>query len=143
MDAQPPPTPRLELLRFLERVQLRDLRRTRDWIADEERHAAAEAARRPAPPPEWLIEHGIGTGRPPVRVHVGTCWDTKSRCTAATADQARRALAETVPACPHCRPDTALGCWSERGPAGWRDELRAAAGGGLPAGRQGGAPGPL
>ncbi|MFD8023831.1 DUF6233 domain-containing protein [Streptomyces lavendulae] len=67
-------------------------------------------AQRPAPPPpEWLIEHGIGTGRPPVRVHAGGCWDTRTRCKPATADQARRALAEGVSACPHCRPDTALG----------------------------------
>ncbi|MFD9574658.1 DUF6233 domain-containing protein [Streptomyces sp. NPDC059982] len=98
------------MLRFLERVQEGDLRRTRDWIAAEEQHAVVEASRRPAPPPpEWLIEHGIGTGRPPARVHVGSCWDTRSRCKPATADQARRALAEGIAACPHCRPDTALG----------------------------------
>ncbi|MGW1643075.1 DUF6233 domain-containing protein [Streptomyces lavendulae] len=101
---------RLDLLRFLEKVQVRDLQRTRDWIATEEQHQALETARRPAPPPpEWLIEHGIGTGRPPVRVHAGGCWDTRTRCKPATADQARRALAEGVSACPHCRPDTALG----------------------------------
>ncbi|MFF4648109.1 DUF6233 domain-containing protein [Streptomyces sp. NPDC001389] len=32
------------------------------------------------PPPAWLIEHGIGTGRPAVRVHTGACWDTRTRC---------------------------------------------------------------
>ncbi|MFE2849924.1 DUF6233 domain-containing protein [Streptomyces lavendulae] len=53
--------------------------RTRDWIATEEQHQALATARRPAPPPpEWLIEHGIGTGRPPVRVHAGGCWDTRN-----------------------------------------------------------------
>ncbi|MEU7066870.1 DUF6233 domain-containing protein [Streptomyces sp. NPDC046161] len=101
---------RLVQLRFLERVQLQDLQRTRDWIAAEERHLAVEATRLPAPPPpDWLIEHGIGTGRPPVRVHVGGCWDTRTRCKPASADLARRALAEGVEACTHCRPDTALG----------------------------------
>ncbi|MFG2395187.1 DUF6233 domain-containing protein [Streptomyces lavendulae] len=101
---------RLDLLRFLEKVQVRDLQRTRDWITAEERLHAAEATRRPAPPPpEWLLEHGIGTGRPPVRVHTGECWDTRTRCKPTSADAARRALTEGVSACPHCRPDTALG----------------------------------
>ncbi|GLV88536.1 hypothetical protein Slala03_82250 [Streptomyces lavendulae subsp. lavendulae] len=111
MSAPPPAsTSRLDLLRFLERVQVQDLQRTRDWIATEERLIAAQGERRPAPPPpEWLIEHGIGTGRLPARVHTGQCWDTRTRCKPATADQARRALAEGVSACPHCRPDTALG----------------------------------
>jgi hypothetical protein len=101
---------RLDLLRFLERVQVGDLARTRDWIAAEEQRLAAEETRLPAPPPpDWLIEHGIGAGRAPVRVHVGDCWDTRSRCKPASADLARRALAEGVEACTHCRPDTALG----------------------------------
>lgn len=64
-------TARLDLLRFLERVQLQDLQHARDWIAIEEQLIATQAARRPPPPPDWLIEHGIGTGRPPVRVHTG------------------------------------------------------------------------
>lgn len=101
---------RLDLLRFLERVQVQDLQRTRDWIATEEQLLTAQAGRRPAPPPpEWLIEHGIGTGRPAVRVHTGECWDTRTRCKPASADTARRALAEGVSACPQCRPDTVLG----------------------------------
>ncbi|MGW8635035.1 hypothetical protein [Streptomyces sp. NPDC055793] len=56
---EPGPT-RLAVLRFLERVQLRDLARTRRWIADEER-IAAERQRGieawPAPP-DWLLEQG-------------------------------------------------------------------------------------
>ncbi|MET9319199.1 DUF6233 domain-containing protein [Streptomyces sp. NPDC003038] len=105
-----PPPSRLGLLRFLERVQVGDLERTRGWIAAEERRLAAEVARLPPPPPPaWLIEHGIGVGRAAVRVHVGGCWDTKKRCTPADRDVARRALAEGVEACTHCRPDTALG----------------------------------
>ncbi|MER6782381.1 MULTISPECIES: DUF6233 domain-containing protein [unclassified Streptomyces] len=109
MSELPAPS-RLHLLRFLEKVQLQDLQRTRDWIAAEEQHAAAVAVRRPAPPaPEWLIERGIGVGRLPVCIHTGTCWDAGKRCTAINTDEARRSLAEHVPACPHCRPDVALG----------------------------------
>jgi hypothetical protein len=101
---------RLDLLRFLERVQVSDLERTRGWIAAEEQRLAAEAARRPSlPPPDWLVEHGIGDGRPAIRVHVGGCWDTRSRCRPADRDTVRRALADGVEACTHCRPDTALG----------------------------------
>ncbi|MFF6940443.1 DUF6233 domain-containing protein [Streptomyces lavendulae] len=55
------------------------------------------------------MEGGIGVGRRPVRVHVGGCWDASKRCHPATQDQVRRALADGVLACPHCRPDTALG----------------------------------
>ncbi|MFJ3205668.1 hypothetical protein [Streptomyces sp. NPDC086989] len=63
-----PAPSRLQFLRFLGKVQLQDLQRTRDWIAVEEQRVAAEAVRRPAPPPpEWLIERGIGVGRLPVR----------------------------------------------------------------------------
>ncbi|MFD8292970.1 DUF6233 domain-containing protein [Streptomyces lavendulae] len=55
-----------------------------------------------AAPPELLIEHG--TGRLPARVHTGQCWDTRTRCKPATADQARRALTEGV--CARPRPPT-------------------------------------
>jgi hypothetical protein len=106
-DIQPS---RLDLLRFLEKVQQRDLARTRDWIAAEEQSLAVEATRAPAPPPpDWLIEQGIGVGRTPVRVHVGDCWDAKKRCHPAAGEEARWALANGVEACPHCRPDNVLG----------------------------------
>jgi hypothetical protein len=101
---------RLALLRFLERVQERDLARTRRWIADEERRAAERrrgvAARPPAP--DWLLEQGLG-GRAPVYVHVGGCHMAGPRSKGVTRDQAIRALADRVGPCPHCRPDTALG----------------------------------
>lgn len=101
---------RLDLLRFLEKVQLGDLDRTRGWIAAEEKRLAVEASRLPPPPPpDWLIEQGIGVGRAPVRVHVGGCWDTRSRCKAAARDAALRALVEGAEPCTQCRPDTALG----------------------------------
>lgn len=101
---------RLDLLLFLERVQLGDLERTREWIAIEKRRLAeqrrGEQARPPAP--DWLIEMGLG-GRAPVYVHAGGCHMAGKRSRGLERDQAVRALAEGVPACTHCRPDTELG----------------------------------
>ncbi|MEU9333165.1 DUF6233 domain-containing protein [Streptomyces sp. NPDC048290] len=102
---------RLDLLRFLLRVQERDLARTRRWIADEERREAEEqrgAAARPEPP-DWLLEHGINRAAAPVAVHAGACHMAGPRSKGVPVDVARRALAEGVPACTHCRPDTELG----------------------------------
>ncbi|MCX5612537.1 MULTISPECIES: DUF6233 domain-containing protein [unclassified Streptomyces] len=36
------------------------------------------------------------------------CWDTGNRCAPADPEQIRRLLADGVPACIHCRPDTTL-----------------------------------
>ncbi|MFJ8827674.1 DUF6233 domain-containing protein [Streptomyces sp. NPDC102467] len=104
---------RLDLLRFLERVQEGDLARTRRWIEDEERREserAFAAAHRP-PVPDWLIEQSIGQGRLPVYVHAGHCVMAPKppRVRGVTQEQARQALGERVEACPHCRPDTDLG----------------------------------
>ncbi|GGU05820.1 DUF6233 domain-containing protein [Streptomyces coeruleorubidus] len=101
---------RLALLRFLERVQERDLARTRRWIVDEERREAERRvgeARRP-PMPEWLIERGLDRSNI-VAVHTGECWDPGKRVKPATRAQAIEALRHQVPACTKCRPDTALG----------------------------------
>ncbi|RFC75490.1 hypothetical protein DXZ75_13325 [Streptomyces sp. AcE210] len=98
------------LLRFLERVQLRDLDRTRRWIAEEERRESERLrgiAARP-PQPDWLIELGLN-GRRAVYVHVSGCHMAGKRSRGVGRDNARRALNEDVDACPHCRPDTALG----------------------------------
>ncbi|MDH6434764.1 hypothetical protein M2158_003241 [Streptomyces sp. SAI-144] len=101
---------RLALLRFLERVQLRDLERTRRWIADEEKRETERqrglAARPPAP--EWLIELGLNRHTAPVYVHVGDCWNASKRSRGISRDQARRALADGVKACPQCNPDNVL-----------------------------------
>ncbi|MGW0188162.1 DUF6233 domain-containing protein [Streptomyces sp. NPDC003362] len=106
-----PVPPRLAQLRFLERVQRRDLARTQRWIAEEERREAERqrgAWARP-PDPEWLLERGLNGQSPPTYVHVGDCWNAAKRSTGISQDAARRALVEGVAACPHCRPDTALG----------------------------------
>ncbi|MET9912938.1 DUF6233 domain-containing protein [Streptomyces sp. NPDC006476] len=106
-----PVSSRLALLRFLERVQERDLARTRRWILEEERREAERQhgvqARPPAP--EWLIEVGLNRHAAPVYVHVGDCWNAGKRSQGITRDHARRALVDGVKACPQCQPDTALG----------------------------------
>ena len=107
-DAEPS---RLTLLRFLERVQLRDLERTRGWMGQEEQGAAAAGRGQEHDGPreaEWLIEHGL-TGRSPAYVHVGGCWSGGRRSRGVPRDEALRALAQGVEPCPQCRPDTELG----------------------------------
>jgi hypothetical protein len=102
---------RLEALRFLERVQKRDLARTRRWIAAEERgiaeHRRGLQARPPAP--DWLLEQGLN-GHRPVYVHADDCWSTGKRSHAITRDQAVQALTDgRIDPCPQCRPDTTPG----------------------------------
>ncbi|MFI8535387.1 DUF6233 domain-containing protein [Streptomyces aquilus] len=102
---------RLELLLFLERVQERDLARTRRWIAQEQRREAERqrgAAARP-PDPDWLIEQSIGRDAPPVYVHVGDCHMAGKRSKGVPRNVALRALGDGIDACPHCRPDSRLG----------------------------------
>ncbi|MDX3243675.1 DUF6233 domain-containing protein [Streptomyces sp. ME18-1-4] len=102
---------RLDLLRFLERVQQADLDRTRRWIADEERKTAerqrGEEARPPAP--DWLLEIGLNRDAPPNMVHVGGCHMAGKRSRGIGRGDALRWLAEGVVACTHCRPDSELG----------------------------------
>lgn len=102
--------PRLEMLRFLERVQLKDLERTRRWIAAEEQREQerqrGQAAR--PPEPEWLLQQSLGA-RHPVAVHVGGCHMAGKYVRPLARDQAVRALTDGIEACSHCRPDTELG----------------------------------
>ncbi|WOT40728.1 DUF6233 domain-containing protein [Streptomyces coeruleorubidus] len=102
---------RLALLRFPERVQERDLARTRKWIVDEERREVERqrGIEHLPPAPDWLIELGLNRDNAPVYVHVGDCWNAGKRSRGVERDQALRALAEGVKACPQCRPDSALG----------------------------------
>ncbi|MFD8520926.1 DUF6233 domain-containing protein [Streptomyces capillispiralis] len=107
---------RLELLRFARRVVVQQataaVRQLDGWIADEERR---EAERRRGeemrpPPPDWLLQYGLNRKNVDA-VHAGDCWAaTKSgRCRPASREQVVEALRHGVPACMHCRPDTALG----------------------------------
>ncbi len=102
---------RLELLRFLERVQEQDLERTRRWIADEERRQLERQQGEQARPaaPDWVLELGLNRDSPAVYVHEGGCWNIGGRHKGIDRSTALRALTEGVPACPHCRPDSALG----------------------------------
>ncbi|MER7050099.1 DUF6233 domain-containing protein [Streptomyces jumonjinensis] len=45
----------------------------------------------------------------PIRLHTGECWMPAPGGRALTRDEARRALAEGLPACSDCKPDAALG----------------------------------
>ncbi|MFE5924114.1 DUF6233 domain-containing protein [Streptomyces sp. NPDC056468] len=106
-----PDPSRLMQLRFLERVQLRDLERTRRWIADEERRAVERQRGLQARPPvpDWLIEQSLSRHVAPVYVHVGDCHMAGKRSKGVTRNAALRALTHGIDACPHCRPDSELG----------------------------------
>ncbi|GAX57154.1 hypothetical protein SO3561_08724 [Streptomyces olivochromogenes] len=102
---------RLEMLHFARRIAEQQLTQIDRWIAAEERREAERqhglAARPPAP--DWLIEHGP-SGQDSMYVHTGDCWNAGKRSKGVTRDTALRALTEGgAPACPPCRPDTALG----------------------------------
>jgi hypothetical protein len=109
MNEHPPS--RLELLRFLQRVQEQHLGQTRRWIEREEQRAAEIAGRRPRPaPPDWVIEYAISGVRTPIYVHTGDCRLPGGRKKALTREQALRALTvEHVPPCSVCHPDQDLG----------------------------------
>ncbi|MER7841532.1 DUF6233 domain-containing protein [Streptomyces sp. NPDC096040] len=71
--------------------------------AEEERGRA----RRP-PAPDWILELNRATGHP-LAVHAGDCGMVGRRKRPVGQDDARRLLTtDGVPACPICRPDTAL-----------------------------------
>ena len=105
------PVSRLDQLRFLERVQLADLERTRRWITEEERKTVERQRgvdTRP-PAPDWLLEMGLNRDAPPNHVHVGGCHMAGKRSRGIARADALRWLADGIPACSHCRPDSELG----------------------------------
>ncbi|MFJ3235817.1 DUF6233 domain-containing protein [Streptomyces sp. NPDC086787] len=113
MDEEPS---RLQLLRFARRVVVQQAAAALDqldsWIAaEQQREDGQRRAQEMRPsPPEWLIEHGLNT-RNIDFVHTGDCWAAakSGRCKPATRQQALDALRQQIPACTHCRPDTAFG----------------------------------
>jgi hypothetical protein len=108
MSDLPPDLPRL---RTLETWLAYTLDRVRRQIGALERQELerqrGEQARPPAP--DWVLELGLNRDSPPVYVHEGGCWSTGKRARGVSRETALRALVEGVPACPHCRPDSALG----------------------------------
>ncbi|MCI3221830.1 DUF6233 domain-containing protein [Streptomyces sp. NP-1717] len=106
------PEERLRALRFLRRVQARDLARTDRWIAVWEQRAA-EWVRRQAKPavPDWALQYGVG-GRAarPAMVHTSQCWVPGAAMEGIGRDQAIEALTRGgVPPCVMCRPERELG----------------------------------
>ncbi|WP_406369749.1 DUF6233 domain-containing protein [Streptomyces sp. NBC_00647] len=107
MHDLPPDLPRLRTLRTWHALWVDRLDQA--IAAAEQGEAEREHGRQARPPqPDWMIEHGLNGGRP-VYVHLGHCHMKGKRSRNASRDQARQALAEGVPACTHCRPDTELG----------------------------------
>jgi hypothetical protein len=54
--------------------------------------------------PEWIVQLGISTGRPPVQAHAGDCYAAGNRHRPVDRDEARRLLASGLPACPAASP---------------------------------------
>ncbi|RZD54910.1 hypothetical protein C0Q58_30715 [Streptomyces albidoflavus] len=102
---------RLELLRFAERVAERHLAEVKGWREAEERRRAERRmgeARRP-PPPDWVVQVGIGQGSPPVCVHVGGCDMAGARVRPLSRAQVLEALDRGIEPCQYCRPDSEVG----------------------------------
>lgn len=108
MPDLPPDLPRL---RTMETWLQHSLTQVRHAIAvAEQRETERQRGKKTRPaPPDWMIEHGLNRDAPPVQVHTGGCWAAGKRSRGVTREDALRALADGVPACPHCRPDTELG----------------------------------
>ncbi|GHH68217.1 hypothetical protein FHS35_009250 [Streptomyces umbrinus] len=107
LDDLPPDLGRLHALRVWHAMWLQ---RIDDKIAAlQKREAEQERGRQVRPEePEWVVELGIGDGRPPAEVHVGGCYAAGKRRRPVGRDEARRLLASGVRACSHCQPGTAL-----------------------------------
>ncbi|MEV0097336.1 DUF6233 domain-containing protein [Streptomyces sp. NPDC050738] len=108
---------RLTALEFLERVQVRDLARTRRWIVDAQRRVGEEQIRRERaaqPPPEWTFQaptgKGSGTLHTTLGEHAEECWASpNARTKAVGRQQAVQALTDGASPCAQCRPDKVLG----------------------------------
>lgn len=73
------------------------------------RQAEQEHGQRSRPrPPDWVVQLGIGVGRPPVQIHTGDCHMKGTRLRPVDRDEARRLLTTGLRACTHCQPDTQL-----------------------------------
>ncbi|MDH6610354.1 hypothetical protein M2164_005989 [Streptomyces sp. SAI-208] len=108
MNELPPDLPRLRTLETWLNLQLHQVRTAIE--AAEKREAERQHGIEARPPaPDWMLEAGLNRDSPAVQVHVGGCWNAGKRSRGVPRDVAFRALAEGVPACGHCRPDSELG----------------------------------
>ncbi|MFJ4560012.1 DUF6233 domain-containing protein [Streptomyces massasporeus] len=65
----------------------------------QQREAEREHGERVRPArPEWIVQLGTGTERPPVQVHAGDCYAAGNRRRAVDRDEARCLLASGLPA---------------------------------------------
>ncbi|MEV5472791.1 DUF6233 domain-containing protein [Streptomyces sp. NPDC052207] len=107
---------KLDLLHFARRVVVQQataaIAQIDAWITQEETRESRrqQAGEMRPPPPEWVVERGLQKTNL-VAVHTGDCWTVRKsgRCVGVSRAQAVDALRQQVPACTHCRPDTALG----------------------------------
>lgn len=82
----------------------------RKFAAVRQREAEQERGRQRRPAePVWIVELGIGVGRPPTQLHTGGCYAAGKRRRPVGRDEARRLLASGLRACTHCQPDQHLG----------------------------------
>ncbi|MCX4598103.1 DUF6233 domain-containing protein [Streptomyces sp. NBC_01549] len=86
------------------------LQRIDTKIADlQEQEAEQERVLKNRPQePDWIVEVGIGNGRPPIEVHVGNCYAAGKRRRPVPRNEARRLLTSGVRARTHCKPDAQL-----------------------------------
>ncbi|MEU1126093.1 DUF6233 domain-containing protein [Streptomyces sp. NPDC005899] len=108
MNDLPPDLPRLRTLETWLAVSLDRVRQQIAGAEQREKERLRGEERHP-PPPDWVIELGIGVGAPPTEVHVGGCYAIGRRRRPVSREQALASLGEGVRACVHCRPDTELG----------------------------------
>ncbi|MGW3284047.1 DUF6233 domain-containing protein [Streptomyces sp. NPDC001002] len=102
-DLERPQTLRIWHSMWLDRID-RKAAYLRQRQAEEERR---QHTRPPAP--DWILELSRANGNPQA-VHVGDCGMTGRQPRPVGQDEARRLLTvDGVPACPICRPDSALG----------------------------------
>jgi hypothetical protein len=106
-DDLPPDLARLLTLRVWHAMWLQRI--DTKIAALQERNAEQEQGRNNRPQePDWIVELGIGNGRPPTEVHVGDCYAAGKRRRPVPRDEARQLLTSGVRACTHCKPDAQL-----------------------------------
>ncbi|MFD7713294.1 DUF6233 domain-containing protein [Streptomyces sp. NPDC059785] len=107
-DDLPPDLARLLTLRVWHAMWLERIDRKIAAVRQREAEQRRGRDSRPAPP-EWIVELGIGEGRPPVELHAGDCYAAGKRRRPVGREEARRLLATGLRACTHCDPAQRLG----------------------------------
>ncbi|MFE9476304.1 DUF6233 domain-containing protein [Streptomyces griseofuscus] len=105
-DDLPPDLDRLRTLRTWHQMWLHRIDRKIALLT--QRQTEPDRRRARPPTPEWTAEPGTGPGRSPAYVHHGACVLAGPRGRPIGRDEARRLLADGVPACRRCRPDNRL-----------------------------------